>query len=225
MLFRSPGGQDCRRLGDLKDGSGVRKINTPCGVAEVCSGLRLLRFHLATPKGPRYPSARKGCQRLTRVGGPVSFTRAVYGQIVWMIVIFEGALLGLAMGLGWWGVPLILIGNEKFMGWNQFVVAQALARLKDSTVTQPDPVAVQRTYDIRREEWQTERKKERPAEKYIIHLRNGRKIEVKDYWEKGDKIQYRKYGGTIGVDRKHVVMIESQVNGTKKRYSPVFTKQ
>ena len=127
--------------------------------------------------------------------------------------------------LGGRGVPLILIGNEKFMGWNQFVVAQALARLKDSTVTQPDPVAVQRTYDIRREEGQTERKKERPAEKYIIHLRNGRKIEVKDYWEKGDKIQYRKYGGTIGVDRKHVVMIESQVNGIKKRYSPVFTKQ
>ena len=127
--------------------------------------------------------------------------------------------------LGGRGVPLILIGNEKFMGWNQFVVAQALARLKDSTVTQPDPVAVQRTYDIRREEKQEESREERREERYIIHLRNGRKIEVKDYWEKGEKIQYRKYGGTIGVDRKHVVMIESQVNGTKKRYSPVFTKQ
>lgn len=127
--------------------------------------------------------------------------------------------------LGGRGVPLILIGNEKFMGWNQFVVAQALARLKDSTVTQPDPVAVQRTYDIRREEKQEESREERREERYIIHLRNGRKIEVKDYWEKGEKIQYRKYGGTIGVDRKHVVMIESQVNGIKKRYSPVFTKQ
>ena len=135
--------------------------------------------------------------------------------------------------LGGRGVPLILIGNEKFMGWNQFVVAQALARLKDSAPAQSVPVAVQRTYDISREEKQEEsreekqeeRREERPAEKYILHLRNGRKIEVKDYWEKGDKIQYRKYGGTIGVDRKHVVMIESQVNGTKKRYSPVFTKQ
>ncbi len=32
----------------------------------------------------------------------MSFSRAVYGQIVWIIVIFEGGLLGLAIGLGWW---------------------------------------------------------------------------------------------------------------------------
>jgi len=32
----------------------------------------------------------------------VSFSRAVYGRIVWMVVIVEGGLLGLAMGLGWW---------------------------------------------------------------------------------------------------------------------------
>lgn len=32
----------------------------------------------------------------------MSFTRAVYGRIVWMVVIVEGGLLGLAMGLGWW---------------------------------------------------------------------------------------------------------------------------
>ena len=32
----------------------------------------------------------------------MSFSRAVYGRIVWMVVIVEGGLLGLAMGLGWW---------------------------------------------------------------------------------------------------------------------------
>jgi glutaredoxin len=122
--------------------------------------------------------------------------------------------------LGGRGVPLILIGNEKFMGWSAYAVEAALARLKDSTVTQPDPVAVQRTYDISREEKQEERR----AEKYILHFRNGRKIEVKNYWEKGDKIQYRRFGGIIGVERKEVVMIESQAGGTSIRYSPVSTQ-
>ncbi len=122
--------------------------------------------------------------------------------------------------LGGRGVPLILIGNEKFMGWSAYAVEAALARLKDSTVTQPDPVAVQRTYDISREEKQEESR----AEKYILHFRNGRKIEVKNYWEKGDKIQYRRFGGIIGVERKEVVMIESQAGGTSIRYSPVSTQ-
>ncbi len=130
--------------------------------------------------------------------------------------------------LGGRGVPLILIGNEKFMGWSAYAVEAALARLKDSTVTQPDPVAVQRTYDISREEKQEESREEKQeesrAEKYILHFRNGRKIEVKNYWEKGDKIQYRRFGGIIGVERKEVVMIESQAGGTSIRYSPVSTQ-
>ncbi len=126
--------------------------------------------------------------------------------------------------LGGRGVPLILIGTEKIPGWNAYAVEAALARLKDSAPAQSVPVAVQRTYDISREEKQEERREERPAEKYILHLRNGRKIEVKDYWEKGDKIQYRRFGGIIGVERKEVVMIESQAGGTSIRYSPVSTQ-
>jgi len=134
--------------------------------------------------------------------------------------------------LGGRGVPLILIGTEKIPGWNAYAVEAALARLKDSAPAQSVPVAVQRTYDISREEKQEEsreekqeeRREERPAEKYILHLRNGRKIEVNDYWEKGDKIQYRRFGGIIGVGRKEVVMIESQAGGTSIRYSPVSTQ-
>ncbi len=86
--------------------------------------------------------------------------------------------------LGGRGVPLILIGTEKIPGWNAYAVEAALARLKDSAPAQSVPVAVQRTYDISREEnqeesrekKQEERREERPAEKYILHLRNGRKI-------------------------------------------------
>lgn len=56
------------------------------------------------------------------------------------------------------------------------------------------------------------------AKNYILHLRDGRKIEVADYWEKGNEIQYRKLGGIVGVDRKHVLMIENTADGTRKRY-------
>jgi glutaredoxin len=126
--------------------------------------------------------------------------------------------------LGGRGVPLILVGNEKFLGWNQHAVAQALARLKDLASPKPDLVAVQRTHAIRREERQKERQKERQAERYIIHLRNGRKIEVKEYWEEGDIIQYRRHGGIIGVERTQVVLIESHAGGTSIRYSPIPTQ-
>lgn len=53
---------------------------------------------------------------------------------------------------------------------------------------------------------------------YVIYLQDGRKIEVEDYWERDDEIQYRKLGGVVGVDRRHVVMIENKVDGTRKRY-------
>jgi mycoredoxin len=112
------------------------------------------------------------------------------------------------------GVPLIVVGTEQIRGWNPTAVKAALARLKDSP--SPKPVtyaAAQKTSTVKQDEG------------YIIHLRNGRRIEVEDYWERGNKIQYRKLGGVVGVDRKHVVMIESQVDGVRKRYSPIFTRQ
>ncbi len=56
------------------------------------------------------------------------------------------------------------------------------------------------------------------AKNFIIYLRDGRKIEVEDYWERGNEIQYRKLGGIVGVARKHVFVIENTVDGTRKRY-------
>ena len=53
---------------------------------------------------------------------------------------------------------------------------------------------------------------------YVIHLRNGRKIAVEDYWERNGDIQYRRLGGVVGVDRKRVLMIENKADGTRKRY-------
>jgi hypothetical protein len=53
---------------------------------------------------------------------------------------------------------------------------------------------------------------------YVIHLRDGRRIEVQEFWDRGGEISYRKLGGIVGVDRKHVVMIENKADGTRKRY-------
>lgn len=67
----------------------------------------------------------------------------------------------------------------------------------------------------------------RPAgeQGYVIHLRDGRTIEVKEYWEQGQEIKYRRYGGVLGVNRKQIAMIENQGDGTKVEYNPFFTKQ
>lgn len=69
--------------------------------------------------------------------------------------------------------------------------------------------------------WTGGQKKASPdggGERYVIRLRNGQKIEVEEYWERGDKIMYRKFGGVIGVERNTVVMIENKIDGTRKRF-------
>ena len=108
------------------------------------------------------------------------------------------------------GVPLIVVGTEKIRGWNPTAVKAALTRLKDSATSAH--AAAQRTSTIGQ------------FEGYIIHLRNGRKIPVTDYWERGDKIEYEMFGGIVGVHRTRVAMIENKAGGTVRRYSPIFKK-
>lgn len=60
---------------------------------------------------------------------------------------------------------------------------------------------------------------------YVIHLRDGRTIEVKEYWEQGQEIKYRRYGGVLGVNRKDIAAIENRGDGTKVEYNPFLTKQ
>lgn len=62
----------------------------------------------------------------------------------------------------------------------------------------------------------------RKAARYVIHLRDGRTIEAEEYWEEGNRIDYRKLGGIVGVDRSKVAMIENTVDGTRKQYNPFF---
>ena len=62
----------------------------------------------------------------------------------------------------------------------------------------------------------------RKAAHYVIHLRDGRTIEAEEYWEQGNRIDYRKLGGVVGVDRSKVAMIENTVDGTRKQYNPFF---
>ena len=60
---------------------------------------------------------------------------------------------------------------------------------------------------------------------YIIHLRNRKTVEVKNYWQKGDEIKYRRFGGILGVKRKDVAVIENKADGTTKQYNPYLTKE
>lgn len=73
--------------------------------------------------------------------------------------------------------------------------------------------------------WRSERQKkdlpeipDRAPPGYIIHLRNGQKIAVEDYWERDGKIHYQKLGGIVGVDPERILMIENKADGTRKRY-------
>ena len=34
---------------------------------------------------------------------------------------------------------------------------------------------------------------------YIIHLKDGRKFATDQYWEEGDQIKFKRYGGIIGI--------------------------
>lgn len=123
------------------------------------------------------------------------------------------------------GVPLILVGREKIRGWNATAVKAALARLeasgpgRDLSLTASDEA--DEGMSIIKQEVAQEFNQERG---YIIHLRDGRKIQVKDYWEKGNEIKYSRFGGIIGVKRENVVMIENRADGTKKLYKPSSAK-
>ncbi len=46
------------------------------------------------------------------------------------------------------------------------------------------------------------------AASYVIKLKNGRKISVQYYWEKGDKILFNIYGGTVEIRKDLVKEIE-----------------
>lgn len=124
------------------------------------------------------------------------------------------------------GVPLILVGDEKISGWNAAAVKAALARFEASGSSQDlSPTAsdeADQGISIIEQEIEQEFRKERG---YIIHLRDGRKIKVKDYWEKGDEIKYFRLGGIMGVKRERVAVIESRADGTKKLYNPPSTQR
>lgn len=64
-----------------------------------------------------------------------------------------------------------------------------------------------------------------PEGGYILHLRDGRTIEVREYWEHGDEIRYPKFGGTLGIPRRDVAVIENKADGTKKTLNPFYTER
>ena len=43
---------------------------------------------------------------------------------------------------------------------------------------------------------------------YIIHLKNGREFVTKQYWEEGEQIKFKRYGGIIGIQKDLVKNIE-----------------
>ncbi len=116
------------------------------------------------------------------------------------------------------GVPLILVGTEEIRGWNPKALTAALARArgvdKGSALAPPADDA---DHPFSKVTFITP-SSDSEEHRYIIHLRDLRAIQVKNYWEEGDKIKYEKFGGIVGVQRKDVVMIENKADGTKKRY-------
>lgn len=123
------------------------------------------------------------------------------------------------------GVPLILVGNQQIRGWNPRALKAALARLNGRPPVSPrgrnGSGSGYPADDPRREVFKfnfiaPSSKNEHP---YIIHLRDQRAIKVEEYWEEGDEIKYKKYGGILGFQRKDVAMIENTMNGTKKHYT------
>jgi hypothetical protein len=36
---------------------------------------------------------------------------------------------------------------------------------------------------------------------YVIHLKDGRNITTHEYWEEGDRIKFKQYGGVIGIQK------------------------
>ncbi len=43
---------------------------------------------------------------------------------------------------------------------------------------------------------------------YLIHLKDGRDITTHAYWEEGDQIKIKQYGGVVGISKEDVVSIE-----------------
>jgi len=44
---------------------------------------------------------------------------------------------------------------------------------------------------------------------YVIHLKNGRKIQTTQYWEKGEQILFYLSGQTVGIEKQSVERIET----------------
>jgi len=36
---------------------------------------------------------------------------------------------------------------------------------------------------------------------YVIHLKDGREFATDRYWEEGDQIKFKRYGGVIGIQK------------------------
>jgi len=43
---------------------------------------------------------------------------------------------------------------------------------------------------------------------YLIHLKDGREITTHEYWEEGDQLKIKQYGGVVGISKEEVVSIE-----------------
>ena len=43
---------------------------------------------------------------------------------------------------------------------------------------------------------------------YVIHLKDGRKVVTDRYWEEGDRIKFKQYGGVIGIQKDQVKEID-----------------
>jgi hypothetical protein len=43
---------------------------------------------------------------------------------------------------------------------------------------------------------------------YLIHLKDGRNITTHEYWEEGDQIKIKQYGGIVGIGKEEVLSID-----------------
>ena len=54
----------------------------------------------------------------------------------------------------------------------------------------------------------------------VFVLEDGRRLAVDAWWVEGDRILYEKYGGTIGIPRSQIVVIEAGEDGSNERPAP-----
>jgi hypothetical protein len=45
---------------------------------------------------------------------------------------------------------------------------------------------------------------------YVIHLKDGREVVTDRYWEEGDQIKFKQYGGIMGIQKDQVKEIEEK---------------